>query len=218
LTAPPIIVVPLELPPLTAQHYVAFVDASGGRHDHYTIAVGHKEGECYVIDAVRGAAPPFDPQAVTQEYARLLQDYRIGAVTGDAYGQEWVESTWRACGISYHRSERVRSAIYLESLPVFTRGLVALPDHPRLSRELRLLERCTHRSGKDSVDHGKHGSDDYANVVCGVLQLLASGGAYSALDNLIRMVDGHEYWLKWKAEQQEKQRLEAQRQYMAARR
>ena len=30
-----------------------------------------------------------------------------------------------------------------------------------------------HRSGKDSVDHGRSGHDDYANAVCGVLRSLA---------------------------------------------
>ena len=30
-----------------------------------------------------------------------------------------------------------------------------------------------HRSGKDSVDHGRSGHDDYANAVCGCLRSLA---------------------------------------------
>jgi hypothetical protein len=42
---------------------------------------------------------------------------------------------------------------------------------PCLTRELRLLERRTHRSGKDSVDHGAGGSDDHANVVFGACWL-----------------------------------------------
>src|SRR5262249_47740398 len=42
----------------------------------------------------------------------------------------------------------------------------------RLVRELRLLERRTHRSGKDTVEHPRNGHDDYANVVCGVFHLL----------------------------------------------
>ena len=42
-----------------------------------------------------------------------------------------------------------------------------------LIRELRLLERRTHRSGKDTVEHPRNGHDDHANVVCGVLSLLA---------------------------------------------
>jgi hypothetical protein len=43
----------------------------------------------------------------------------------------------------------------------------------RLIRELRLLERRTHRSGKDTVEHPRNGHDDHANVVCGVLSLAA---------------------------------------------
>ena len=34
---------PIELPPQPHIFYKAFVDASGGRHDHYTLAIGHKE-------------------------------------------------------------------------------------------------------------------------------------------------------------------------------
>jgi hypothetical protein len=48
-----------------------------------------------------------------------------------------------------------------------------LPNHPKLLRELRLLERHTHRSGKDAVDHPRNGHDDHANAVCGVLHLLS---------------------------------------------
>jgi len=51
--------------------------------------------------------------------------------------------------------------------------LVRLPNYARLIRELRLLERRTQRSGKDTVEHPRNGHDDYANVVCGVLSLLA---------------------------------------------
>jgi hypothetical protein len=47
-----------------------------------------------------------------------------------------------------------------------------LPDHARLVRELRLLERRTHGSGKDTVEHPRNGHDDFANVVCGVFHLL----------------------------------------------
>jgi hypothetical protein len=43
-----------------------------------------------------------------------------------------------------------------------------------LLRELRLLERHTHRSGKDTVDHPRNGRDDHANAVCGVLRQLSN--------------------------------------------
>ena len=175
---------PIELPPQPHLFYKAFVDASGGRHDHYTLAIGHKEGERIVIDVCRGVAPPFDPQEATEQHANLAKEYRCLSVVGDNFAQEWVQAAWSRCGVRYVRSELPKSQIYLKCLPLFARGLVALPDHKRLLRELRLLERHTHRSGRDTVDHGKNGSDDYSNAVCGVLRDLSTHLSY--LDALTR--------------------------------
>lgn len=44
-----------------------------------------------------------------------------------------------------------KARLYVEGLPAFTRRTVVLPDHPRLLRELRLLERRGHVGGKDSL-------------------------------------------------------------------
>jgi hypothetical protein len=165
---------PLELPPSERHRYRAFVDASGGRHDCYTIAIGHKEGDRYIVDVIRGARPPFDPNVVTQEFAALCREYGVGSVIGDSYGAEWVQSVWRQAGMSYQPSDIPKSQIYLETLPLWTRGLISMPDHKALVRELRLLERHTHRSGKNTVDHGRNGSDDHANAVCGLLRTLVA--------------------------------------------
>jgi Terminase large subunit, T4likevirus-type, N-terminal len=165
---------PLELPRRAGVIYFAFVDASGGATggDSYTLCIGHREGNLCVIDVVRGTVSQFDPYETTQEYAALCTEYGIHTVTGDAYGREWVAGAWRKAGKSYNKSERVKAEIYMESMPTWTRGLVRIPDHARLVRELRLLERRTHRSGKDTIEHPKNGRDDYANVVCGVINLL----------------------------------------------
>jgi hypothetical protein len=175
---------PLELPPRRDKYrYTAFTDPSGGRHDHFAIAVAHeeKEGERLIIDAVRGARPPFNPQATVAEFALLLKDYGVDKVTGDNYSAAWSEQSFKDCGIKYVRSELPKSQLYLETLPLWTRGLVSIPNHERLVRELRLLERRTHRSGRDTVDHGARGSDDHANVTCGVLALLAGKKKYDSL-------------------------------------
>ena len=108
----------------------------------------------------------------TEEYARLLKEYRITSVTGDAYAAAWVETEFKAAGIKYVRSELPKGRLYIEGLPAFTRRTVSLPDHPRLLRELRLLERRPHVGGRDTVDHGRNGSDDHANTVFGVLQVV----------------------------------------------
>jgi Phage Terminase len=166
---------PLELPPRSGVLYRGYVDPSGGRGASYTLAIGHRQDGSYVIDAIRGTqAKNFDPSEVTAQYAELCKQYRIQTVHGDSFSGEWVTQAWRKCGLTYKHSELSKNAIFLETLPLWTRGLVSLPEHPRLLKELRLLERRSLRSGKDVVDHGLHGTDDYANATCGVLQVLAS--------------------------------------------
>jgi hypothetical protein len=167
---------PLELPPQPGVEYLAVTDTSGGRGDAYTFAIGHKNGDQRIIDVLRGTHPPFDPVETTKQYAALAKQYRVSEVTRDHYAAEWVSAAWRDCGIRCERSELTKSQIYIETLPLFARGVVRLPDYPKLLRELRLLERFTHRSGKDTVSHGKTGSDDYANAALGVLRLLAVSG------------------------------------------
>jgi hypothetical protein len=165
---------PLELPPAEGVVYQAFTDPSGGvGSDSYTVSIGHKAGNRCITDVCRGTVGRFDPHEVTKQYAALLREYRISKVTGDAYAAEWCAAAWRDCGFEYQQSEKPKSDIYLECIPLFARGLVGLPDHPKPLRELWLLERHTHRSGKDAVDHPRSGHDDHANAVCGLLYLLA---------------------------------------------
>jgi hypothetical protein len=73
---------PLELPPQPGVNYRAFVDAAGGRGtDHYVVAIGHKDGEHFVIDVARGVAPPFDPNETTRTFAELCKEYGVSEVT-----------------------------------------------------------------------------------------------------------------------------------------
>jgi hypothetical protein len=173
---------PLELPPRRSAkdciEYFGFVDPSGGRHDAFTLAIVHREDDRVVIDVIRGRSPPFDPTSVVAEYAALLKDYGITNVKGDNYSASWVQAAFEAEGITYERTEKPKSQLYLECLPIFARNAIRVPEHAKLLRELRLLERRTHRSGKDTVDHGQNGTDDYANAAAGACYLA------NASDNL----------------------------------
>jgi hypothetical protein len=162
---------PLELPFRRGVSYVAFADASAGRHDAFTLCIGHAEERRFVADAVRGRKPPFDPGEVAREYAALVKNYGLTKIVGDAYAGEWVAGAFRDCGLSYEPSPLPKSAIYVETLPQWNQARVRIPDMPSLVKELRQLERRVHRGGKDSVDHPRNGSDDYANVVAGALYL-----------------------------------------------
>jgi hypothetical protein len=164
---------PLELPPGRGVRYFAHVDAAagGGGGAAYAIALAHKEaGGCLVVDLVQGAAGRFDPQAITRGYAGLLREYGVNNVVGDRFAPGWVEAAWREHGIAYRQSEPNRSEIYLAMVPAFSRGLVRLPDHPRLLRELRLLERRVARNGRETVTHPHGATDDLVNAACGALR------------------------------------------------
>jgi len=177
---------PLELPPRNLR-YTAFADPSGGRHDAFTLCIGHKEGESFVADVVRGTRAPFDPVEVTRSYATLLKDYRLSKTFGDNYSAEWAVSAFKDCGIKYERADKNKSTLYLEALPLFMRGAIRIPDLPVLTRELRLLERQTHRSGRDTVDHGRHGMDDFVNALCGCAAYATGKGKY-AYDTTLQWV------------------------------
>jgi hypothetical protein len=130
---------PLELPYRRGEFYRAFCDAAGGAigGDSYSICIAHKEEEKFIIDVIRGRPGPFDPQEVTREYAELCKEYKIATVIGDLYGHQWTQQAWRDQGMTYAASDLSASMLYLEVLPLFSRGLVSLPDHPVLLRELR---------------------------------------------------------------------------------
>jgi hypothetical protein len=129
---------------------------------------------------VRGRRGPFDPKEVTEEYAALCKEYRVGTVIGDLYGHQWVQQAWRDANVTYAVSDLNASMLYLETLPLFTRGLVSLPDYPALTRELRLLERIPGRVGKDQVTHPRNCHDDLANATCGCLRTLANYLGYDS--------------------------------------
>ena len=192
---------PLELPPRGGVKYHAFTDASAGRNDAFTLCISHCEGnrgdEQWICDVIRGRSSPFDPRAVAEEYAALARQYHCDRIIGDAFAGEWVASAFRDAGVKYETSPLNKSALYLEALPHFNRGAASIPEHTKLIRELLTLERRVQRSGRDSVDHPKHGSDDYANALCGSLFVAmhelrrpkARIGAYNLASG-----DGHIHW------------------------
>ena len=167
---------PLELPPREGVIYFCFVDMSGGRHDASVICICHRDegGARTVVDVIRGKRGPHDPQAAALEFAALAGEYRCHTIVGDAYAGEWTAAAYRGAGREWRKSRHVRSDLYLEGAPLFSRGLISIPPEPAiLLRELRLLERRTARSGRDSVDHGTGGSDDFANALFGAMHLAA---------------------------------------------
>jgi hypothetical protein len=167
-----------ELPRVSGLSYVAFVDPSGGSSDSMTLAIAHREAtdggaSKGILDCLRERKPPFSPDNVVREFADCLRSYNIRRVVGDRYAGEWVAEAFRKVGITYTTSEKTKSQIYGDALPLFNSGRVDLLDNPRLIAQLCSLERRTARGGRDSIDHSPGGHDDIANVAAGSLVLAA---------------------------------------------
>jgi hypothetical protein len=162
-----------ERAPMGGTRYQAFVDPSGGSADSFTLAIAHEAAGVAVLDLVRERWPPFSPEAVAAEFSAVLKSYGLTAVTGDKYGGQWPREQFRKRGVTYEPSDRSKSEIYLEALPLLNAGRVDLLDSERLVDQICGLERKTARGGRDSIDHGPHAHDDLANAALGAAWLVA---------------------------------------------
>jgi hypothetical protein len=129
-----------------------------------------------ILDCLVEIKPPFNPTEAVAQIADVLRSYQLHRTTGDKYAALWVIEAFSRCGIRYEHSERDRSALYLDCLPLFTSGRARLLDSKRLATQFASLERRTSPIGKDRVDHGPGGHDDLCNSAGGAM-VLALGAA-----------------------------------------
>ena len=163
-------------PPRRDFQYTGFIDPSGGSKDSFTCAVAHLEDDdIAVLDALLEISAPFDPATATKMVAQFLANYGLREAIGDRYGAQWVVAEFERCGIYYKHSQRDRSVIYLDTLPLFTSGRVRLLENARLVSQFAGLERKTSSMGRDKVDHGPGGFDDLCNAASGALVNAVNG-------------------------------------------
>jgi hypothetical protein len=162
--------------------YVGFVDPAGGSgQDSMTLAVAHRGNDrTAILDCVREVKPPFSPAAVVADFAAVAKSYRISKLTGDHWGGEFVREPFRLAGIRYELSEKTKSDLYRDSLPLLNSGAARLLDSQRLISQICSLERRTARGGRDSIDHRPGAHDDCANAALASLVMLSSAGYYTA--------------------------------------
>jgi len=163
---------PLELPYDSRNHYVAFVDPSGGGRDQFTLAIAHKEKSGKIIvDLVRGERG--QPAEITASYAEVIKQYRCFTIMGDRYAGSWPKDEFYKHRVTMQHSELSRSELYQFALPMLRNETVELPRDQQMINEFANLERRTSRGGRDVIDHptGAGFHDDRANVVAGAIYL-----------------------------------------------
>lgn len=167
---------PLELPFNSRNRYVAFVDPAGGGQDEYTLAIGHREDTCMVVDLIR--AKRGVPAEITAEYAAILKAYSVHKAHSDKYAGSWPADEFKKHGITIEYSPKPRSELYLDALPAITSGRVEPPPIDKLLAQFVGLERKTSRTGRDSVNHSPGAHDDIANAAAGLIALNAQKAAH----------------------------------------
>lgn len=150
------------------QKYVAFLDASGGQRDSYSLAIAHRENGKFILDRCEERPPPFRPESVEEEYAGIIRSYKLSKAEMDRYAGQLASSRYRDYGIIVTNCKQTKSELYMALLPMLMNSSVELLDHKRLIGQLRSLDRRTRAGGKDVIDNFK-GHDDIINAAAGAL-------------------------------------------------
>jgi hypothetical protein len=159
-----------------------------------TMAIAHVTDDKLILDVVREMQPPFSPESVIAEFARVFKQYRVSVIEGDRWAEGWARDALQRNSLNFSAANRTKAEIYLDALPLLNSGRVLLLDNDRLIQQIASLERRPRAGGRDEVDHPKGGHDDVANSALGALVLLISSPANQ--------------WLSWAT----KEREEAERQ------
>src|SRR5262249_40420933 len=100
--------------------YCAFCDPSGGPGDSWTLAIGHKvfSRQMIVLDALGEVRPPFSPERVCEEFAKVLKSYKLFSVVGDRYAGAWPVEQFAGFGVRYEQAAKPKSELYVDLLPL----------------------------------------------------------------------------------------------------
>jgi hypothetical protein len=174
--------------------YTSWIDASSGQSkDSMCGCVGHREGDTCVIDVIIEIKPPFDPASAVAQIATTLKGYGITRTIGDRWALGFVANEFSRHGIVLEYSDKNRSDIYREALPIIRSKRARLLDSDRMVNQFCNLERRAMPGGGERIDHPQRGGhhDDVVLVVCGCLVALASPvtGAEAIIEHYRRMVE-----------------------------
>lgn len=163
--------VPVRSPNETLR-YFGFVDMSGGSNDDACLGIAHRDPsrDRIVLDLCtnQGPPPPFDPMKAVKVFAKVLKEYRVVTVVGDAYAGETFRAAFEKEGIGYSVSELTKSEIYEAMEVLLNTGRAVLLDQEVMESQFLGL---VWKGGK--IDHGSGEHDDWSNSASGALQCAA---------------------------------------------
>ncbi len=168
--------------PERGQSYVCFVDGASGvvGGDSFCAAWAHldKTTDRAILDQIYERRPPFNADDCIYEITAICRQYGCDRVIGDAWAGDLLRQRWVALtGASYEVSNRSKSQIYLDWLPLVSSMRVEMLDDDRaVQQALGLERRATRGSNREIVDHNPQTRDDRINAIAGALVHCADVG------------------------------------------
>jgi hypothetical protein len=172
-------------PPQPGVVHKAFIDASSGAgKDSMCAAIGHRENDSCVIDALTEVRPPFSPPDAVAQIAATLKTYGITHACADRWGLNFVASEFARHNIELDYSDKPSSEIFRQALPIIRSSRARLVDNERMLTQFCNLERRILPGGNERIGHPERGNhhDDVAVVTAGCLVALSTS---SNADNWI---------------------------------
>jgi len=147
------------------------------RHDAFGLAVGHKEGDEFIIDGAFAFKPEhgeISPRRVHDFIIKIASVLPVRLAVFDTWHFALTQDMLRRKGIRVV-NHVVKRQDYDALKELLHLGKITLPDYPQLFRELSQL--IVLPSGKISEPRGGH--KDVADAVCNVIWGLKQRRAYS---------------------------------------
>jgi len=155
--------------------YVAFCDPAEGLRkagDSMTFAIAHASRGRFIVDILLEFRPPFAPKDVIQAIVEKCKAFGISQITQDKHAISWIaDDLKRPHDITVKVSDLTKSEIYAQFAILASKGVVSLPDNPRLRTQLQGLQKFLGGGGGVKIDHLRNGHDDVCNSACGAVCL-----------------------------------------------
>ncbi len=120
---------------------------------------------------------PLKPSEVCRRFAERAKAHGASYVTADAHYQETVTEFLTEAGLIYVPAPFKPIDAYIRTRMLLRQGLVKLPNHPRLSSQMREVQGRPQSGGGMSVINPRSKSGGHSDLLSAlVLALYATGG------------------------------------------
>ena len=203
-----------SLPPVGGITYFGAIDPAFAKMgDAFTFAIGHRQGDTFVLDrleAWRGKEAPLNSDRVLDEIVAICGDYGLMTLTSDQFALTPLADAFRRRGIHLKGqplTNDLKSDIYGSLKRAINMGEIELLDDSQLISELIHLEIRPTPSGKPKIAGAGSHHDDRAMAVATVVHEATASLGGKLYGSTGSLADDWIAWMHGRAEETEREQL-----------